>query len=191
MPYVVHNLLIIALWLLCYNNPMKHKRFGFTIVELIVVIVVIAILVSITSLAYRETQKNARNEARKTDVAVLMGAIEEYRADKGDYPKNTSTCDAPGTSTTQCWRDEIWTMLKDQGYLREIPHPDASAPTPAYNTAGGGKANYGISMAHQLSTVSTSHWNRLIHHVTPERILNHLVVSSPRPVAFNLAFSYY
>ena len=142
MPSVVHNLLIIALWL-CYNNPMKHKRFGFTIVELIVVIVVIAILVSITSLAYRETQKNARNEARKTDVAVLMGAIEEYRADKGDYPKNTITCDAPGTSTTQCWRDEIWTMLKDQGYLREIPHPDASAPTPAYNTAGGGKANYG------------------------------------------------
>ena len=145
MPYIVHNLLIIALWL-CYNNPMKHKRFGFTIVELIVVIVVIAILVSITSLAYRETQKNARNEARKTDVAVLMGAIEEYRADKGDYPKYTGTCTAPGSLATQCWRDEIWTMLKEQGYLREIPHPDTPAPTPAYNVASG-KSNYGYLYA--------------------------------------------
>ena len=120
---------------------MKHKRFGFTIVELIVTIVVIAILVSITTIAYRETQKNARNEARKTDVMTLMGAIEDYRADKGDFPVATCTS-SPSSAENGCWNNEVWNMLKTQGYLRDIPTPDAASSRSEFNIVDG-KANYG------------------------------------------------
>lgn len=119
---------------------MKHKRLGFTIVELIITIVIIAILASITTIAYRETQKNARNETRKTDAMALMGAIEDYRADKGDFP--TATCkSAPSSTANGCWNNEVWDILKTQGYLRDIPTPDAASSNSSLNIDG--KANYG------------------------------------------------
>ena len=123
---------------------MEHKRLGFTVVELAVVIVVIGILVAIVSIAYRNTQTDARNKKRETDVAVLMGAIEEYRADKGDYPLMTACTTAPSHATngSGCWRNEIWNSLQTQGYLRTVPTPDTASPTTAHNI-NSGKANYG------------------------------------------------
>ena len=118
---------------------MKHKRLGFTIVELIITIVIIAILASITTIAYRETQKNARNEARKTDVAILMGALEEYRADKGGYPVMTTCTTGPG-GANECYAGEVWTLLKDDGYLNNIPLPGLKYSS--YNYAPDGKAHY-------------------------------------------------
>lgn len=110
----------------------KHKRFGFTIVELMVVIVAIGLLVGISAIAYRETQKNARDERRKIDAAMLRAAVEDYYADNGDYPK--PEC-AGGAS--ECWNNEAWQALKDGGYIKNIPQPGSEV------TAGGNPVKYG------------------------------------------------
>lgn len=111
----------------------EHKRLGFTIVELMIVIVVIAVLATITTIAYRETQKNARDEKRKADVMMLISAVDEYYANNGDYPK--VLCD---TVYYECWNNEAWQLLKNQGYLKNIPIPGDNI-TPFL----GSRTNYG------------------------------------------------
>lgn len=74
------------------------KRYGFTIVELIVVIVVIAILVSIVIVAYGNVQKRARDTIRKQDVETIAKAIEIYDSDNG--PMYTSSgCGSSGNGS--------------------------------------------------------------------------------------------
>lgn len=123
---------------------MKHKRFGFTIVEMIVVVVIIGLLASITTIAYRATQKSARDEKRKIDVAMLMGALAEYRADKGTYPK-LGTCTG-SSNPNECWSGEVWTMLKNEGYINDMPMPEMKITATGFtdkNVAPDGTAFYG------------------------------------------------
>lgn len=119
----------------------KHKKFGFTIIELMVVIVVVAVLATITTIAYRETQKSARDEKRKVDAVMLRSAVEEYYTDNGAFP-SPSCLSGPGTSS-ECWHNEIWQLLKNQGYLKKIPQPEAKSTNTSYNLAANGNANYG------------------------------------------------
>ena len=119
----------------------KHKSYGFTVVELIVVIVVIAVLTSITAIAYRSTQADSRDKKRIADAMILKSAIDEYYADNGAYPRLT-TCEY--NSGAECVSGQVWTLLKDQGYLERIPMPDLATThhTDGVNRAPGGKAYY-------------------------------------------------
>ena len=128
---------------ICYNDSMKHNRLGFTIVELAVVIVIIAVLATITSIAYRTTQANARDKKRQTDVAMLQAAVEEYYADNGDYPAPTTCSSDPGGTTGECWGGQTWQLLKDRGYLNTIPVPDLRHSNASYNKLPDGNAYYG------------------------------------------------
>ena len=119
----------------------KHKSYGFTVVELIVVIVVIAVLASITAIAYRSTQADSRDKKRIADAMTLKSAIDEYYADNGAYPSLT-TCEY--SSGAECVSGQVWTLLKDQGYLERMPMPDLATTThtAGVNRAPGGKAYY-------------------------------------------------
>ena len=119
----------------------KHKSYGFTVVELIVVIVVIAVLVSITAIAYRSTQADSRDKKRIADAMILKSAIDEYYADNGAYPRLT-TCEY--NSGAECVSGQVWTLLQGQGYLERIPMPDLAAThhTSGINLAPDGKAYY-------------------------------------------------
>lgn len=67
-----------------------HKRFGFTIVEVMVVIIVIGILASITTVAYSRQQASARDAERDTKVRIVMNELEKYYEQNGEYPACTS-----------------------------------------------------------------------------------------------------
>lgn len=69
----------------------KGKRYGFTIVELLVVIIVISILASITVVAYNGVQKRAANSAvlaavAATEKAVRLHYVEQAAAIKAATP---------------------------------------------------------------------------------------------------------
>ena len=113
----------------------KSRKVAFTVVELMVIIAVIAILTAITTIAYRETQKNSRNEKRKVDAVMLRSAVEDYYADKGDYPR-------PSSCTSECQNNEVWELLKSEGYLNRVPQPETKSYSPSHNKAPDGNANY-------------------------------------------------
>jgi general secretion pathway protein G len=81
---------------------MRVSAAGFTIIELLVVISLIIILSSMGMAQYRTSVIHAREATLKEDLFRLRDSIDQYYADKGQYP---STLDA----------------LVSDGYLRKIP----------------------------------------------------------------------
>ncbi|MDO8570480.1 MAG: prepilin-type N-terminal cleavage/methylation domain-containing protein [Candidatus Daviesbacteria bacterium] len=78
-------------------NNFKQNLNGFTLVELLVVIAIIAILVSISIGVFAGLQKSGRDAKRKSDLATIQSALEQYHADQNVYPANVVTA---GTSLT-------------------------------------------------------------------------------------------
>jgi len=99
---------------------------GFTMIELLVVLALIVILATMGMTQYRNSVVHAKEAVLKQDLFQMRDAIDQYYADKGQWP---STLDA----------------LVSEGYLRKIPEdpftkssttwqavpgePDANNPT--------------------------------------------------------------
>jgi general secretion pathway protein G len=81
---------------------MKRLDRGFTMVELLVVVSIIVILATMGMTQYRNSVIYSRESVLKEDLFRLRDAIDQYYADKGQYP---STLDA----------------LVSDGYVRKIP----------------------------------------------------------------------
>jgi len=63
-----------------------QSRFGFTLVEVLVVISIISILTSVLYVNFNAARENSRDQVRKTDLKQLQLAIELYKAQNGSYP---------------------------------------------------------------------------------------------------------
>jgi general secretion pathway protein G len=84
------------------DYPIHRPPSGFTIIELLVVLALISILATMGMAQYRLGIVHAREAVLKTDLFDLRDAIDQYYADKGQYP---GTLDA----------------LVSDGYIRKIP----------------------------------------------------------------------
>jgi prepilin-type N-terminal cleavage/methylation domain-containing protein len=71
-------------------QPLAHRRSGFTIVELLVVIVVIGILASITIVAFNGVQQSAGAAVLKSDLRNAQSQLEIANISNGSYPADTS-----------------------------------------------------------------------------------------------------
>lgn len=70
------------------------KRFilrGFTLVELLVVISIITILAGLTVSTVGYAQRKAARDRARAEVSALEVALESYKIDNGDYPRDTTT----------------------------------------------------------------------------------------------------
>ena len=73
---------------------MKHKKYyGFTIVELLIVIVVIGVLAAISVAAYSGIQQRAKNTAIISAANQSLKLINAYIAETGKYPPTTGAGD--------------------------------------------------------------------------------------------------
>ena len=82
-----------------------HKRHGFTIVELLIVIVVIAILAAITIVGYNGIQIRAENTKTVAGVNQAVKLMRIYKEINGSYPSaggNSYACIGSGYASQVC-----------------------------------------------------------------------------------------
>ena len=80
----------------------RPREGGWTLIELLIVISLIMVLASMGLVQYRNSVTASKEAVLKDDLFKMRDAIDQYYADKGEYPASL---------------DE----LTSSGYLREIP----------------------------------------------------------------------
>ena len=76
------------------------KSDGFTLVEILVVISIITVLAGLAITAMRGAQVSAARNRARAEISALSGAIENYKTDNGDYPRDTNTEALDATQAT-------------------------------------------------------------------------------------------
>ena len=88
---------------------------GWTIIELLVVLSLIMILASLAMNNYRNSILTAKEAALKSNLVRMRDAIDQYYADKGNYPAS------------------IQALVSD-GYLRQVPMDTITNSTETWTT---------------------------------------------------------
>ena len=84
------------------DRSVKNPGAGFTLIELLVVLALIVILASVGLAQYKNSVIYAKEAVLKDDLFKLNEAIDQYYADKGQYPSSLDS-------------------LVTDGYIRAIP----------------------------------------------------------------------
>ena len=93
---------------------MRNQR-GFTLIELMVVLSLIVVLTTIGMVQYRNAQIFAKEAVLREDLFRMRDAIDQYYADKNQYP---ATLDA----------------LVSEGYLRKLPEDPFTKNTTSWQS---------------------------------------------------------
>lgn len=142
----------------------KKKQYGFTIVELLIVIVVIAILAAITIVAYNGMQQRARNTQVISGANIYMKAFMKYKALNSTYP-TSSGCLGANYPSNNCWMDGTTANMSvnatlDTALQEFIP----SKPTLATSLMSIGIANLNRAGAGYIPNDAT-YGNRLVYYL--------------------------
>lgn len=126
----------------------KQKQFGFTIVELLIVIVVIAIIAAISVVAYNGIQQRARNSQVASVIQAYRKALVQYATINQAYPTSTSAClgdDYPETGVYTvannrfCFRSNSAGGISNTSFNNAIkPFLSGKTPTPNNTVFGDG-----------------------------------------------------
>ncbi len=81
---------------------MKKSERGFTLIELMVVAAILIVLAGLALVQYRNSVIRARESVLKEDLFRMRDAIDQYYADKMQYPSTLDT-------------------LVSDGYMRKVP----------------------------------------------------------------------
>ncbi len=79
----------------------KHKKSGFTIIELVVVMVVIGILAALVVVAYNGVVLKSKESALASDMSNARKSLEMYNIEHGYYP-DLNDCSVPEDSRSIC-----------------------------------------------------------------------------------------
>lgn len=93
----------------------RHASSGFTLIELMVVMSIIVTLATIGLVQYRQSVIFAREAVLKDDLFKMKEAIDQYYADKNQYPAALED-------------------LVTSGYLREVPKDPFTSSNTSWQT---------------------------------------------------------
>jgi general secretion pathway protein G len=99
---------------------------GFTLIELLIVLTLVSTLAGMAMAQYRHSLDYARESVLARDLAVMREALDQYYADKGQFP---ATLDALATEHyVRAIPDDPFT--KSAATWQTVPaEPDAANPT--------------------------------------------------------------
>ncbi len=84
----------------------SHKQYGFTIVELLIVIVVVGVLDAITVIAFNGIRTKAANAQTHSIVSTHAKTLRLYLTQTGSYPPGL-TLRACFDGTASCWAGAV------------------------------------------------------------------------------------
>ncbi len=121
----------------------KVKNFGFTLVELLVVMAIIAVLTLVAVANFRNVQIKARDGQRKSDLGQVQRALEIYLFDYGSYPLSSNGSIRVG-AVTLSWKTPVTAgsvFIDSKGtlYMKEVvgdPKANPSYPNYCYSSDG-------------------------------------------------------
>lgn len=95
---------------LILKNHFKNSQFGFTLVELLVVVAIIVVVIAIAATSYTTINSRTRDNQRQSDLNKIAQSLEQYYSDHGTYPNtnNGGQFEAAGRS---CTNDKICCLL--------------------------------------------------------------------------------
>lgn len=96
----------------------RRSQFGFTLIELMVVIVIIGLLATVVTLNVLPSQDRAMVEKARTDVSLLEQAMETYRLENLSYPRSEDGLQALMKPPASLTRPERY---RKGGYIRRLP----------------------------------------------------------------------
>lgn len=103
---------------------MKQTPFGFTLIEILVVITIVSLLSAVIYGSFGDARESSRDKIRKTSLKELGLALELYKAQTGVYPPSGCLATGwagPGPQTgldTSCTR---YIEKITPGYIDELP----------------------------------------------------------------------
>lgn len=117
-----------------------HSKYGFTIVELLIVIVVIGILAAISVTAFNGIKERAYNTQVAVSINAYLKALVIYKEVKGDYPAHASSvCLGRDYIGGTCW----WgtpTVNESAAFMTDLESvvgaSNLPGPTPTGTTTG-------------------------------------------------------
>ncbi|HMI09276.1 MAG TPA: prepilin-type N-terminal cleavage/methylation domain-containing protein [Candidatus Saccharimonadales bacterium] len=116
---------------------MKSKS-GFTLVELLVVMVVIAILASVALVTYARVQRDANDNTRKGNAAIIAEGLERYYDQNGEYPSVTALVNNTAGNTGTV----VAAKLKIAVAVLDMPNMAAGATNALSSTAASQANDY-------------------------------------------------
>lgn len=106
------------------NMDKANKRFGFTLMEILITITIMGLLGAVAFTSYGALSKSARDSKRKSDLEQMRGALEIYKSANGTYPTTNSSwsgiCSNVGSKTDSGVSGYIPDLAP--AYLQKLPH---------------------------------------------------------------------
>lgn len=121
-----------------------QKQYGFTLLELLIVMLIIGLLAGLGLSSFMTVQKKSRDSRRKQDLVNVTKALEVYYNDWGQYPAAVDDggiykLQACGTSAVAtCTWGEPWQGEDGMLYMSELPSDPSEGLYYAYQTNGNG-----------------------------------------------------
>ncbi len=96
----------------------SRSRYGFTLIEIMVVIVILGILAGLIVPRLMDEPDKARMVKAKMQIESLLTAVKKYKLDAGDYPSTEQGLAALVEKPTV---GKVPNNYPDKGYITKVP----------------------------------------------------------------------